>query len=153
MIFLAPASRAMSISSPVPMVDAAIASLFAAPPTSVSPDGAGHLDHRGAAVQPPLGPHRVAERSGDGRRAVGAAERLERAFAAVGDGQLDAVVAELPARRADGRGHLRAGGRALELVDRCEHAHRRSLGFDAHGNCQRSRLTRRHRAGRVGAHR
>ena len=38
MIFLAPASSAMSISSPVPMVDAAIASFFAAPPTSVSPE-------------------------------------------------------------------------------------------------------------------
>src|SRR4051812_6158381 len=38
MIFLAPASRAMSISSPVPIVDAAIASLLTAPPTNVRPD-------------------------------------------------------------------------------------------------------------------
>ena len=38
MIFFAPASRAMSINSPVPMVDAAIASFSAGPPTSVSPE-------------------------------------------------------------------------------------------------------------------
>ncbi len=38
MIFFAPASSAMSISSPVPIVEAAIASLFSAPPTSVRPE-------------------------------------------------------------------------------------------------------------------
>ena len=97
MIFLAPASSAMSISSPVPIVDAAIASLFTAPPTSVRPGGAGHFDHRGAAVHPPLGLHRIAQRTGDDRRPVRSAEGLQRALAAVGYGEFDAVVAELPA--------------------------------------------------------
>ena len=86
----------MSISSPVPMVEAAIASLPSAPPTSVRPEA------RAISITavPRCSRHsaldRVAQRAGDGRRAVGAAERLERALAAVGDGQLDAVVAELP---------------------------------------------------------
>ena len=71
-------------------------------------------------MQPPLGRDRIAERAGDGRRAVGAAEHLERALAAVGDGQLDAVVAELPARVADRRGDLAPRRRAPELVDRCD---------------------------------
>ena len=67
----------------------------------------------------------------------GAAQRLERAFASVGDGLLHAVVAELPAGVADGGGDLCGGGRALELVDGGEHSHPprlRARKVRAHGN-------------------
>ena len=122
-IFFAPRSSAWSISSPVPVVVAAIASLPSAPPTSVSPDARRHLDDRHAPVEAPLGLHRVAERTGDGARAVRATECLERAFATVGHRLLDALVTELPAGMADGRSHLRGAGGALELVDRSQHSH------------------------------
>ena len=84
MIFFAPASSAMSINSPVPMVDAAMASLFNAPPTNVRPDALGHLDHGGASIHPPLGLYRITQRPGHDRRAVGSAQCLERALPAVG---------------------------------------------------------------------
>ena len=122
MIRFAPASSAASISSPVPVVVAAIGSLPSAPPASVSP----HARAISMTAVPRCIRHsgldRVAERAGDGRRAVGAAERVERAFAAVGERQLVAVVAELPARLPDRCGDLGRGRRAPELVDRGDDA-------------------------------
>ena len=123
-IFFAPRSSAWSISSPVPVVVAAIASLPSAPPTSVSPEARAismtavpRWRRHSACTGSPSGPVTVLVR-------FGAAERLQRALATVGDRQLDALVAELPAGVADRRGDLRGGGRALELVDRGEHSHR-----------------------------
>ena len=71
MIFFAPASSAMSISSPVPMVDAAIASLFAAPPTNVSPDARAISITAVPRCSRHSALHRIAERAGDRRRSVG----------------------------------------------------------------------------------
>ena len=81
----------------------------------------------------PLGTDRIAERTGDRRRSVGAAEGFERALATVGHRKFDAVVAQLPTRRPDSRCDLGTGRCSLELVDRCHHSHGRSLGFDAMG--------------------
>ena len=94
---------------------------------------ASHFDHSGAAMHPPLGLYGITQRTGDDGRAVGPSERFEGAFAAVGNWQFDAVVAEFPTRRSDRCGDLCTRCGALELVDRCNHAHRRSLGFDAMG--------------------
>ena len=91
----------------MPVVVAAIGSLPSAPPASDEPARPRHLDDRRAAVQPPLGLDRVAERTGHDGAAVGPAEHVEQSLAAVGEGDLVAVVAELPARVADGGGRRR----------------------------------------------
>ena len=65
----------------------------------------------------------VAERTGDDVAAVGPAEHVEQSFPAIGEGDLVAVVSELPARMADRGGDV--GGRrgAPELVDRGHDPH------------------------------
>ena len=85
--------------------------------------GRGHLDDRGVPRQPPAGLHRITERTGDGGRAVGAAEHVEGPLAAVGHRDLDAVVTEVPAGVAHrGAGPLGGEG-AAELVERRNHLH------------------------------
>ena len=82
-----------------------------------------HLDDRRAAVQPPVGLDGVAERTGHDVATVGPAEHVEEPFAAVGQGDLLAVVSELPARVTD-RGRDIGGRRgAPELVDRGHDPH------------------------------
>lgn len=99
------------------------------PPGEGESGGAGHLDDCCAAVEPPFGLDRVTEWTGDRGRAVGSSESLECSFAAIGESQLDAVVAEFPAgvtdRFRDGRG--RCG--ALEFVDRGHDLHVLSLAL------------------------
>ena len=80
------------------------------------PAGAGHLDHGGALRQPPLGRQRIAERSGDDRCAIRAAERFQDPVTAVGHRDLGAVEAQLPTGLTDGAGDFGSGDRALELV-------------------------------------
>ena len=65
----------------------------------------------------------VAERTGHDVAAVGPAEHVEQSLPTVGEGDLVAVVAELPARMADRGGDV--GGRrgAPELVDRGHDPH------------------------------
>ncbi len=87
------------------------------------PAGARHLDHRDRhRATPPLRVDRIAERTGDPRRAPRSTargeQRVERAFATVGERDVDDVV---EARRARGRRAIavgRFGGRkgAAELV-------------------------------------
>ena len=97
MIRRAPASRAAAISSPVPWVAAAIGSLPVGaadqrrgPRPGPSRSRPSACDSRHAAsTGSPSGPVTVV-------RAVGAAERLERALAAVGHRQLDAASAGRP---------------------------------------------------------
>ncbi len=79
--------------------------------------GSGHLDHGGAMLETPGRRDRAAERPGDDRRAVGAAEHVEQALAAVGHRRLVGVVAELPAGVGDRPRRLRRRGRAPELVE------------------------------------
>ncbi len=74
-------------------------------------------------MQPPVGLDGVAERTGHDVAAVGPAEHVEEPFPAVGEGDLLAVVSELPARVTDRGGDV--GGRrgAPELVDRGHDPH------------------------------
>jgi hypothetical protein len=65
------------------------------------PGGASHLDDRRAAMESPLGLHRVAQWAGDRAGAVGAAECFQGALTTVGHRLLDALVAELPAGMPD----------------------------------------------------
>ena len=83
-----------------------------------------HLDDRGAAVQSPCRLHRIPERPGHDRVAIGAAEHVEQPVTAVREGGFVAVVSEVPARSTDGSGDIGRGGGAAELVDGCEDAHR-----------------------------
>ena len=115
MIRRAPASSAWSISSPVPVVDASSAVVVLGAADDRQPAGAGHLDHGGALRQPPLRLERIAERAGDDRCAVRAAERFEDPVTAIGHRHLDAVDAQLPTGLADGARHLGAVAVPLNL--------------------------------------
>ena len=84
-----------------------------------------HLDDRRAAVQPPVGLDSVAERTGHDVATVGPAEHVEESFPAVGQGDLLAVVPQLPTRVADRGRDVGGRGRAPELVDRGHDPHRR----------------------------
>ena len=87
----------------------------------------GHLDHCGATVQPPCSRDGISERSADRRRAVRSAENGERPLPAVRDGNLGAIVAEVPAGVADRSTRLSGGGRAAEFVHRGNHPHGTTL--------------------------
>ena len=92
-------------------------------PGDLEPARQGHLDHGGAAMQPPVGIDRGPQRPGDPRGPVGATQHVEQTFAPVGHRHLDTVVAEFPTGVADRTGHLRRGRRAPVLVDRCNDLH------------------------------
>ena len=79
----------------------------------------GHLQHRGAVgLHPPLGLHRVAEGTVDGRVAGRTAQGLERALAAVGHRDPVARPPRPLGGVGDGGRHLGRGGRPPELVGR-----------------------------------
>ena len=102
-----------TISSPVPVVDAATGSLPSAPPTSSRPEAAAisitavrPSSRHAASTGAPSGPVTVVD-------AVGAAERVERALAAVGHRDLVAVPAQLEGGVADRLGDRRPRTRCL----------------------------------------
>jgi len=74
-------------------------------------------------MQPPRCVDGGAERTLHPQRAVGAAEHRERAFAAVGERQLDAVMGGGPAGVGDCTRHVVRGGGSAELVDRRQDPH------------------------------
>jgi len=90
--------------------------------------GLRHLDDRPVLVESPLGLDRLTERAGHGRRSIGAAERGQRALAAIGHRHRLHRVAERRGRRRDRiRDGVRGGG-ALELVWGRKDAHDPILG-------------------------
>src|SRR4051794_14297861 len=117
MIRRAPSATAAATSSPVPRLVAPTGSFPSAPPARSSPEA------RALSITAtPSSPMRQGastgggQRTGDGGRPVRAAERVEGALAAVGQGQLHAGPARCLGGGRDRRGHLRGGGRATELV-------------------------------------
>ena len=108
-------------SSPVPWVDAATASLPSAPPTNSSPEARGHLDDGTAAVRPPRGLDRVAERAMTTLLRF-APPRASSVPSPVGHRGHDHVVAGGAAARRGVRG-LGRGRRASELVGRDHDPH------------------------------
>ena len=126
MIRLAPASSAASISSPVPVVLAAIGSLPSAPPASTRPDASAisitavrPVIRQSASTGSPSG-------TGHDRVPGRAAEGVEPSLSAVGDRRRIALVAEPFRRRGDRAGDLACRRRAPELVHGCEHTHERA---------------------------
>ena len=112
----APASMALAMSSPVPVVDAASGSLFSAPPSRLKPDAAAISM---TAVPPDEAPRRgdrITERAGDEARAIRAAQRIEGALAAVGQRAFVALGARRAAAAAgDGCGDLARGSPCREI--------------------------------------
>ena len=82
----------------------------------IQPARSGHLNHGPTTLEAPRGGHRVAERAGNHRRSVGAAERGQRALPTVGQRDPIATQPVLGSRLGDGRGDLRRIRGTAELV-------------------------------------
>lgn len=85
--------------------------------------GSGHLDDGTAAVQPPHGLDRVAERAADDAAAVRSPQSVERSLSPVGHRGHDHVVAGGAQRLGEGVRGLGRGRRASELVGRDHDPH------------------------------